>query len=172
MAEEGGLRSEIQDAIINEARRVEEDCLYSAKGHFEAGRAWSKAHLWIGLPSAILAAIASASAFQSAEATAGILAAVVVALAALSTFLNPNERAVSHHTAGTRYNAIRNQARIFRTIELPMSTAADGPARLRELAQQRDDLNQASPQIPRWAFARARKAIESGEASYEVDKVV
>jgi hypothetical protein len=31
-------------------------------------------------------------------------------------------------------------------------------------------LNQNSPQISKWAFKRARKGIEEGEANYTIDK--
>ena len=63
-----------------------------------------------------------------------------------------------------------HQARIFRTVE------ADGPiadqqvvVELKRLATQRDELNEGSPQIPRWAYSKAKKGIEAGEARHEVD---
>jgi len=43
-------------------------------------------------------------------------------------------------------------------------------AELLALNERRNTLNSESPQIPRQAFERARKGIESGEASYAVDR--
>ena len=43
--------------------------------------------------------------------------------------------------------------------------------KLKDLSEQRDRLNRECPQIPRWAYKRAKKGIEEGEASYEVDKI-
>ena len=41
-------------------------------------------------------------------------------------------------------------------------------AKLTRLADERDRLNQESPQIPRWAYRVAKKGIERGEARYLV----
>ncbi|MBE9594724.1 MAG: SLATT domain-containing protein, partial [Proteobacteria bacterium] len=79
----------IKENIIKEAKRVEEDSMYSAKGHFVVANFWMKFHLWIGVPTAILAAIAGASAlsqFDNHNIIAGILAIVVTALTAVTTF--------------------------------------------------------------------------------------
>ncbi len=48
--------------IIEEAKRIEHDALYSAKGHYEAAERWTRFHLTIGIPTAILSAIAGAAA--------------------------------------------------------------------------------------------------------------
>ena len=37
-------------SVQNEAARIEEDSLYSAKGHWEAAKPWEHRHLWIGVP--------------------------------------------------------------------------------------------------------------------------
>jgi hypothetical protein len=159
--------------LRSESRRIEEDSLYSAKGHFEAARWWSAVHLWIGIPTAVLAAVASASAFKEETFLAGSLAIVVAALSAVSTFLNPNERAQSHHQAGAKHNSVRNRARVLREIDLPAGQpVAEMVASLKALAQERDELNLSSPQIPRMAFKRARAGVEGGEAQYEVDHAV
>jgi len=164
----------IKEKIIKEAKRVEEDSLYSAKGHFVAGNFWTNFHLWIGVPNAILAAIAGASAlsqFDNHNIIAGILAIIVTALTAVTTFLNPNEKANSHQKAGNNYNSLRNIARIFCEIDCCREDSDQELTRqLKELAKQRDELNQNSPQIPRWAYKKARKGIEKGEADYRINK--
>ena len=42
--------------------------------------------------------------------------------------------------------------------------------RLKDLAHQKEKLNRGCPQIPSWAYERARKGIEAGEGGYTVDK--
>src|SRR5262245_4505588 len=101
----------------NEAMRIEEDSLHSSKSHFEAANLWVKLHLSLGIPAAILAAIAGVSALKECPVVAGILSFAVAALSALSTFLNPSERANAHLNAGNQYMSVRNRARIFREIE-------------------------------------------------------
>lgn len=164
----------IREKIIKEAKRVEEDSLHSAKGHFVAASFWMNFHLWIGVPTVALAAIAGASAlseFGNHNIIAGILSIIVVALTAVTTFLNPNEKTNFHQNAGSKYNSLRNEARVFREID-SCGEASDQELtrQLKELAKQRDKLNQSSPQIPRWAYERARKGIEEGEAKYKVDE--
>jgi hypothetical protein len=164
----------IKSMIIKEARRIEEDSSYSAKGHFVAANFWTNFHLWIGVPTAILAAIAGASAlsqFDNHNIIAGILAIIVTALTAVTTFLNPNERANSHLNTGNKCNSLRNKARIFWEIDACGDDSdQELTKQLKELARQRDELNQNNPQIPRWAYKKARKSIEEGEADYKVDE--
>ena len=167
------MTGDIKDNILKEARRIEEDSLCSAKGHFVVANFWMNFHLWIGVPTAILAAIAGASAlsqFDNHNIIAGILAIVVTALTAVTTFLNPNEKANSHQNAGNKFISLRNKARIFCEIDCCEEDSDQELAKqLKELAKQRDELNQDSPLIPIRAYKKARKGIEEGEAEYKVD---
>lgn len=167
------MEKDVKEEIRDEAVRIEEDALYSSKSHFYAGQRWSNLHLWIGIPAAVLAAIAGASAlseFQYHSEIAGVLSIIVAALTAVATFVNPSERAITHKNAGNRYNSLRNRSRIFYSIELlsdhDLSNLSE---QIKELDEQRNELNEESPQIPKWAFEKARKGIEDGEASYKVD---
>lgn len=156
--------------ITNEARRIEEDSLYSAKGHLTAASWWGRTYLVGGAINAVLAAIAGVLALSTQTALAGWLALLVAALTAGITFLNPGAHANSHRMAGNHYLALRNQARMFREIDLdPEKPHLEARQQLSNLARRRDQLNVASPQIPAWAFRRARRGIQSGEADYELD---
>lgn len=156
-------------AIAAESKRIEEDALYSAKGHYEAARAWGGVHLSVGIPTAVLAAIASVSAFSDHAQLAGAVAMLVAALSAVSTFLNPSQRANAHHGAGNQFNSIRSRARILREIDIYRLSVAELTDSVKALAAERDKCNQDSPVIPRLAFHHARKGIEAGEAGYAVD---
>jgi SMODS and SLOG-associating 2TM effector domain family 4 len=159
------------DALIRETSRIEEDALYSAKGHFEAASLWSKVHFWLGVPAAVLAAVAGGSILKQEPAVAVFLTGIVTTLTALLTFLNPQQRSNTHHTAAARFNAIRNDTRILREVDLiGEQISNDAVERLKTLSKSRDELNLSSPQIPRFAFNRARRGIESGEAAYAVDQ--
>ena len=99
------------------------------------------------------------------------MAIIVTALTAVTTFLNPNEKANSYRNAGNKYNSLRNKARIFCEINsYGENSDQEITKQLKELAKQRDELSQNSPQIPRWAYKKARKGIEEGEADYKVDE--
>lgn len=166
--------SKAKEEITKEAQRIEESALYSAKGHFVAANFWTKFHLWVGIPMVFLAAIAGASAlsqFDSNHIIAGIISIIVAALSGVMTFLNPNEKASTHLTAGNNYDSLQNKVRMFWSIDCWREESDQVlTEKLKYFSEQKDRLNQSSPQILRWAYSLAKKGILEGEADYKVDK--
>jgi hypothetical protein len=164
---------ELNDALKREARRVEEDSIHSAKGHFNAADIWRRRHYWIGVPATIFGASAGASAVKNFPEITILFSLAATILTGLLTFLKPSERASAHKTAGDQFLALRNDARVFREVELieqdDMQAASD---KLKSLCQRRNELNQGSPEIPRKAFKQARQGIEGGEATYKADEEI
>ena len=163
--------SELAKAVEREAHRIEEDCTYSSKGHYNAAAAWSHTHLCIGIPTAILAAIASGTAFSDQGIIAGCIGILVTALTALATFLDPSGKSNEHRSAANQYLSLRNLTRIFRELELRDGDAESLTKRIKELAAHRDSLNESSPRIPESAFAKAKSRIEAGESTHAVDNL-
>ena len=156
------------DEYIKEAKRIEEDSLYSSKGHYNAAADWQRVHFWTGIPNCILAAIAGLSAFEGATVLAGTLGILVASITASITFLNPEAKSSSHKNAATEYHSLRNRARIFINITTKKEVSDDELSGIfDELANQRENLNTISPQIPEKAFLKARTGIESGEADHK-----
>lgn len=154
-----------------EAHRIEEDSEHSAKGHFNAAERWGRYHLAIGLPAAILAAIAGGTAFADLPEVAGSLAILSTAMTTVLTFLKPSEHAENHKAVAGQYLALRNQTRLFRELDLEATSDPDlVKKRLVELASTRDDLNQASPGISRKDYEKAKADIDKGHSQYRVDK--
>jgi len=166
--------SKTKDEIIKEAKRMEEGLLYSSKGHFAASNFWNNFHLWIGVPMVILSAIAGASAlaqFDPKKIFAGIISIIIVALSGVMTFLNPNEKSSAHLNAGNNYDSLMNKIRIFWSIDCWRDESEQVlTERLKYFSEQKDKLNQSCPQIPRWAYKKAKEGIEHGEADYLIDK--
>jgi hypothetical protein len=163
--------SETLTKIIAEAKRIEEDSEHSAKGHFNAADRWAGYHLRIGLPAAILAAVAGATAFANHSEIAGSLALLSTALTTVLTFLKPSEHAENHRAVAGQYLALRNRTRMFRDLELVDDIQiAAARTRLEELAETRDELNQTSPGIPRKDYEKAKADIDSGRSQYLVDR--
>lgn len=163
-------KTDLTDVIVKEAHRIEEDSLYSMKGHFNAGNLWARIHLIIGLPSAILASWAGIEAFSNDPVKTAILALLSAALTATNTFLSPQTIADNHRNAGREYNKLRNRTRLFREIDLSRLDDGTSTQTIVELAGQRDSLNSMSPDIPRWAYHRAIKDIDEGKAKYKIDE--
>lgn len=162
----------IRKAIGDEVSRIEEDSTFSSKGHYNAESRWKTTHYVIGGIAALFGAIAGGSAFSDCTwltAIAGVLSGLS---AAALTFFNPSEKAQEHKAAGDFFGALRNDARIFRTVDLPQTSAAqDATAKLSELNRRRTELNASSSGIPGFAYEQARKHIDDEDrATHRVDK--
>lgn len=165
--------SKPKEEIIREAKRLYENCLYTSKSHFIEARLWQSLHLWIGVPTVIIAGVAGTLAFADFRQIAGSLSILLVVLTSITTFLNPKEQANSHLTAGNNYDALMTKARIFWSIECWQEDSdiilTD---RIKSHSEERDRLNREYPQPSKWAYRQAKKGIEEGEAEYFVDNFV
>ena len=163
-------KSFLLQKVSDECHRIEEDALHSMKGHFNAASCWAKMHLTLGLPSAVLGAWAGIEAFSDNPQLTAILALLAAALTSTMTFLQPQKVADNHNNAGRQYNVLKNKVRRFREIDSMMLSDEDLLDSISDLASERDALNSMSPNIPRWAYEKAKKDIDAGRATYAVDK--
>ncbi len=164
------LLADSKAAIIDEAKRIDEDTTHSYKGHYEAATAWRRVNLSVGLAGALAGALAAVFTLSPLNWLVVLLAVLVSASSAVMAFLNPSRTAELHQRAGAEYSALRNRARIFHTVDCRRSAAEEELAtHLKAISEQRNELNQRSLQIPRWAYKRALKGVKQGEATYAVD---
>jgi hypothetical protein len=128
-------------------------------------------HLWLGVPSALLAAAAGISAIQSYPIAAAILAGCSALLTALLTFLSPEEMRNVHYKAGVGYSALRGELRRFRNLDresddfVPM-----GRSRIDALAEEKRALMETAPHIGGLSYRLAKRSIEKGEHLNQVDR--
>lgn len=156
-------------AVLDEARRLAVDMLYSEKGHFAAASAWRSRNYWLGIPAALIGAAAGATILASAPpVVAGLLALTGAAITALMTFLNPSERAAQHQRAGVAYSKLRRTIRQFAQIDVGTMDADALRKRLTELTDEISAVQGDALAIPARAYAKAIAAIQSGSADYTV----
>jgi hypothetical protein len=171
--------SQARPQIVDEAKRLEETALYSSKGHHNAAAVWGRAHLWLGLPTTILSTLVGAASFaqfakQSPDIAliAGCISVAIAVLSGIITFLNPNKREAAHLAAAHAFDRLNNESRVFWSVDCWLEKSEVVlTAKLRDLIERKADLNAKSPQIPRWAYKKAKASIEAGEADFKVDKV-
>lgn len=72
-------------ALCREAKRLEEDALYSSKGHFNAEDTWVRRNYWLGVPATALGAIAGAALFKSQPGWASAFTLLASLLTGLMT---------------------------------------------------------------------------------------
>jgi len=162
------INEETKSRMQEEAQRIENDVHYSAKGHYEEANYWSRLHLLLGIPTAIMSAIAGISAlaqFDHHAIIAGCLAIIVAALSAISTFVHPDGKATTHQSTGSKYTTLRNKVRAFSHLDVHVGQSEQELLeQLKSLAAQRDELNEASLPISDRAYKRARKNILEKQA--------
>jgi hypothetical protein len=159
--------------IKEEVARIEQEADWSATEHFDAANSQSHLNLYLGLPTALLAAIAGASAlsqFENSGWVAGGISIVVTGLAALSTFLNPDEQASRHLNAANSYAALQREARILKSINCAPDSEPD-TKKLRDdldvLIKRLNDLDKSSPQVSDSWRAKWRKKWTKQEEETE-----
>lgn len=93
-------------ALHREAERLDEDALYSSKGHFNAEDIWVRCNYWLGVPATILGAVAGATLIKSQPEWATAFTVLASLLTGLITFLKPNERATLHRAVAGRFSSV------------------------------------------------------------------
>lgn len=166
--------SKIKSEIIKEAKRIEESTLYSSRKHFIMADFWSAFHLILGIPVVVLSAVAGLSIFSqfdNSKIISGLITIIVTGLSSLMTFLNTSEKSNAHLNCGHSYEALNTKVRNFRTINCLIEKSEEILSeKIKYYSEQKDKLNNTSPQPPWFAYYFAKKGIERGEASYSVDK--
>jgi len=165
--------SKTKEEIIKESQRIEEAVLFSSKRHFIASSFWQGFHFFLGVPTVLLSAIVGLSLFaesSSGRSLAGVFTLIITGLSSLMTFFNPNEKSSVHKNCGNNYDALGSKVRMFRTIDCWKEKSEDVlTEKLKYFSEQKDRLNQDSPQTPWFAYPLAKRGIERGEATYAVD---
>src|SRR5688572_19218429 len=108
------MDKDVKAAIRGEAARVEEDSLYSFKGHFNAADRWETVHWLLGIATAVLAGAAGTTAIAKAPAwVSGLSGFGGMAMGAVATLVKPYERSRLHFTSGNRFKSLNSRARVL-----------------------------------------------------------
>lgn len=155
-----------QAKVLQEAKRLREDSLYSYKAHYNQAEIWERRHLWLGIPAAALAAVAGAMATTVPTWAVTTLAFSSAALTAALTVVNPSERARASRNAGDSLQAYHERLRRWSENDLPELPQTKGRLDLEAYGDEKSRLNKAAPGIGRVAQLRAKRGIEAGEADH------
>ncbi|SRR5712691_386681 len=141
-----------REQLLREVTGLERVVAFSRRAQFAAASFWSQLHLWIGLPTAALAAVSGGMALAHHTALAAALALAVSVSAAVAAFLNATERHKLHHAAGNEYSKLGRNMRLWRQFEQHELSDDDVLAKIKEFQSERDRLNEQSPQVSRPLF--------------------
>lgn len=157
--------------VAEELRRLEEDAVYASQSQFEMSKFWRLWHWLLGVPAAALAAIAGFTGLASVagRVPAAVLALIAAVLGGLLTTVEPNKRVRQGQAAGVAYNEVRVGARQARLVDLPEAQLEDARSRLRELTEQKHQVDRVAEPPNTYAFWRARRNVEAGRLAHAVD---
>jgi len=152
--------------------RYVQDWLVSLKilhrGHWNASRWYEQLNLWLGVGTAVCAAISGTSAFAafagSASAfMAGGLGLIAAILAALQTSLRAAESATRHKQAGIKFGQLRRELEEYLTVGLPKATG-EREAQLSAFRERWNTADDESPPMPKRFFDRATQSLRKAAA--------
>lgn len=159
-----------KEKLLDELYRIEEDALYSMKGHYNAAARWRWWYLILGITNVISSVIAGITAFSDIDLLIKIATIVVAIVTGLSTFLECSKKSENHRAAGNSFLRIKNRARFIKDIRSENINDSELENIISELLDQKDELNAASLPIPEFAYKKAKAEIEKGNATYQIDK--
>jgi hypothetical protein len=135
------MRTPLHHLIAQQATRIAVDCDRAAICDALVSAKWDSANLWLGLASAITAAVAAfcitngavllanAGFTENAATYANVLASacalVSALLAAILTFLVPSAKATTYHQFSNRYHSLRERIRSFVAIRCTDDASPD-----------------------------------------------
>lgn len=160
------------DAIAAELLRIEEAATYSSQSQFSSAKFWRGLNLLLGVPAAVLAAIAGTTVLADASSakTGAAIALISAALTAVMTTLNASQRAEQSRVSANAYLALQADARMMRTVYLPDLDREDATQRLEELVKRRTSVNETAPVPAFLSYWLGRRNIAKGRQKYDVDK--
>ncbi|WP_416475503.1 hypothetical protein [Streptomyces sp. LKA04] len=152
------------EAIEKELKRIQENCLYSAQGYFEAAKS---AELWGRLMVFIPACITAVAGIVTATGGArsfGAVSAVSGAVAATASFLGSSKKATDFLASARSYTGLRQKVH----TEISFLNAESDYAALERTARSFSDeyvrISATDVPMPNRFFEKASKRIGQGSA--------
>ncbi len=152
-----------------ECQRIEEDAIYSSKGHYNDSDCWSKIHYAIGLPMVVLSAWAGFDIFAKNSEYAGYLTLIITVLASLQTFIKADDKSIQHKNSADELNYLKNKVRRLREIKTEIFAEEKLVKELDTLADKYSQITRVSQPISGRAFRKATKGIKEGQSEYLAD---
>jgi hypothetical protein len=111
---------EAQDLAYGSISVIMRECEKAASVHREMAKRWSRVYMAIGLPAAVLAAIAGVSALISTAGRipAGIIAILSAGLGSAAAFLDSQGRQQKHERLAMEFEALRLECIGYAGFEL------------------------------------------------------
>jgi len=120
----------LRQALFIEAKKLIVTATYAGQGHLEESTRWVWWDAWLGVPATLgttlLAAGASVSALLDAQPlVTATIALLATACSTVRVFFKTEDLTQSHGLKGNQYLSLRNEARIFKDLDLLAAVSAE-----------------------------------------------
>lgn len=168
--------SDQRSRLIDECKRIQENCLYTATSHLTAASFAGWAQGLGGAVPIVLGAIGGFKALSDPSVAspeklllAGILTLLAGIVGSLMVFWDFAKSRLTHFSAGTKYKSLENQARRAWQLHALDEDVTALKARVETLTERYDALGEESELSGDIAFLLARRKIELGIYSTKID---
>jgi len=156
------MSEEKDDHLIDECRRIEEDCLYNAETHYTMASGFSRVGFWVKLIPAIAAAVSGAVLLGGAPNWIAWFSVIAGVAFALQSIMNPDKQYQEHSQAGKSYTALKQESRsLYQTFCKEMDRNSFSTM-VRILRERYNMIATMTPQTTVKAFEKGRKKIKTG----------
>jgi len=163
---------ERRNRIREEAARIHESATYSSETQFEYAKRWRSVDRWVGSVAAGLAAVAGVGGLSKVISVewAGTIAILSALIGAISASIAARQTTEKSTVSANLYRALQQDARIFLQIDLDSLSVEEARDILQRLVDRLQQLNRDSviPSVKAWQ--RARRQIEAGAQTYEIEE--
>ena len=183
------MRMPLHTLISQQAMKIAVDCDRAAIRDALVSARWDSANFWLGLSSAITAAVAAFAVSNGADLLAGGaaetakiyanvfasgMASVSTILVSILTFLAPAGKAVVYHQFSNKYHALRDRIRSFVGIHCVDEASADELIReFKALLDEKRSIDADHPVVPeryyRAAAAKMKEKIKRNQRIQEIE---
>jgi hypothetical protein len=153
----------MNQSFIDECKQIQQNATYSAEAHHRMARAYRMYGIWLQLIPAIVAAISSGLVAAGVTSNALLwLTVPAAAVAAIASVWNPQKSYQDNLSAAKSFTAIKHDARFLH--EAQSISMADPEFRLavQVLHNKYNDLIKVVPAADPKKFEEARKVVQSG----------
>lgn len=159
------------EKIINEAKQLEEDVLYSSKARFTMGNFWYYLHAIFGIVVIGGSILFGALSFANLNWPIDIntLSLIVIIISMLQVFFNPFEQSRINKNIGDEYNRLKQEIRFFYNVEVYDNDFNENKDKIRKFAKEKSSIDYKSSPILGCFYNRAKKSIEKEEHKHKVD---
>ena len=165
------MPEENNDNLINECRRIEEDCLYTAEAHYIIADNAGRMSFWVKLIPALAAAASGAALLAGAPNWVAWFSVIAGVAFALQSIMNPDKKQEEHTLAGKGYTTLKHESRsLYQTFYKEMDRNSFSTW-VRILRERYNMIAKMTPQTTNKAFEEGRKRIKVGRHTPDFEEI-